>query len=527
MPVIVVVLALVAGAGVGLLAGAAVAAQRVRASLSDERRMLAEAEERAALAIRQAEESARAVRAEVEASLEATRRESEAAATARRREVEEFAAQKRGEIERLEERLERREDALVVRDETLSQREAALTRRESEAEELRTQLELVLEARRRELEQTAGMTASDARAALISDIEDDAKREAIQMIRQTEDRARQEADRRARNIVTLAIQRVAGEQVAEASISVLALPTDDMKGRIIGKEGRNIRAFEQLTGVNLIIDDTPEAVTLSCFDPVRREKARLCLERLVDDGRIHPARIEEGYLRAERDVEDTILAAGEWAVADVGISDMHPELVKVLGRLKYRTSYGQNILLHLVESAHVAGVMAAELGTDIALAKRCTLLHDIGKAVTHEIEGSHALIGAELSRRLREIPEVCHAIAAHHGEVEQKTIEAVITQAADAVSGARPGARRETLESYIKRLERLEAIAESYPGVSKAFAMQAGRDIRVMVNPKEIDDIAAQVIARDIAKQIESELTYPGQIRVVVVRELRATEYAR
>jgi len=385
----------------------------------------------------------------------------------------------------------------------------------------------VLEARRRDLEQAAGMTASDARAALIRDIEDDAKREAMQTIRQIEDRARQEADRRARNIVTLAIQRVAGEQVAEASISVLALPTDDMKGRIIGKEGRNIRAFEQLTGVNLIIDDTPEAVTLSCFDPVRREKARICLERVVEDGRIHAARIEEGYLRAEGDVEDTILAAGEWAVADVGIADMHPELVKVLGRLKYRTSYGQNILLHLVESAHVAGVMAAELGTDIALAKRCTLLHDIGKAVTHEIEGSHALIGAELSRRLREIPEVCHAIAAHHGEVEQKTIEAVITQAADAVSGARPGARRETLESYIKRLERLEAIAESYPGVSKAFAMQAGRDIRVMVNPKEIDDIAAQVIARDIAKQIESELTYPGQIRVVVVRELRATEYAR
>jgi ribonuclease Y len=382
-------------------------------------------------------------------------------------------------------------------------------------------------SRCQDLERAAGLSAADAKTALIAEIEDEAKRAAMLHVRQIEDRARQEAERRARNIVTLAIQRVAHDQVAEATVSVLALPSEDTKGRIIGKEGRNIRAFEQITGVNLIIDDTPEAVTLSCFDPVRREKARLTLERLVGDGRIHPSRIEECFARSEKDIEEAIVSAGEWAVSEVGIADLHPELIKVLGRLKYRTSYGQNILFHLVESAHIAGIMAGELGIDGALAKRCTLLHDIGKAVTHEVEGSHAVIGAELARRLGEVPEVCHAVAAHHGEVEQKTVEAVLTQAADAVSGGRPGARRETIESYIKRLERLEAIAEAYPGVVKAYAMQAGRDIRVMVNPRRVDDLAAQIMARDIAKQIEAELTYPGQIRVMVVRELRATEYAR
>jgi ribonuclease Y len=327
--------------------------------------------------------------------------------------------------------------------------------------------------------------------------------------------------------VTIAIQRVASEQTAESTVSVFPLPSEDMKGRIIGREGRNIRAFEALTGVNLIIDDTPEAVVLSSFDPVRRETARLTLEKLVADGRIHPARIEEMHERSQREVEDAIKRAGEEAVADVGMTDVHPEMLKVLGRLRYRTSYGQNVLKHLVESAHIAAGIAAELGVDPHLVKRCALMHDIGKAVTHEVEGSHALIGAELARRLKEPPEVVHAIESHHGEVEQRTVEAVLAQTADAISGGRPGARRESLETYVKRLERLEEICTSYPGVEKTFAMQAGREVRVMVKPEDIDDLSAQVLARDIAKQVEEELQYPGQIKITVVRETRSIEFAK
>jgi ribonuclease Y len=303
-----------------------------------------------------------------------------------------------------------------------------------------------------------------------------------------------------------------------------------MKGRIIGREGRNIRAFEATTGVNIIIDDTPEAVLLSCFDPVRREIGRITLEKLIADGRIHPARIEEMYERAKGEVEIEIRKAGEEAVLDVGMTDVHPEMIRILGRLQYRTSYGQNVLKHLVETAHIAGMMAAELGLgpdQVKIVKRCGLLHDIGKAVTHEVEGSHALIGAELARRLKESPEVVHAIESHHGEVEQRTLEAVLSQTADQISGGRPGARRETLETYVKRLERLEEIATSYPGVEKVFAMQAGREVRVMVKPDDLDDLACQVLARDIAKKIEEELQYPGQIRITVVREIRATEYAK
>jgi ribonuclease Y len=300
-----------------------------------------------------------------------------------------------------------------------------------------------------------------------------------------------------------------------------------MKGRIIGREGRNIRAFEAATGTNLIIDDTPEAVVLSCFDPIRREMARLTLERLISDGRIQPARIEETHEKSQAEVEREIREGGEWAALETGITDMHPELLRVLGRLKFRTSYGQNVLKHVVEAAHIAGMIAAELGTDEQLAKRCTLLHDIGKAVTHEIEGSHALIGAEIARRLKESPEVCHAIEAHHGEVEQRTIEAVITVVADAISGARPGARRETVESYIKRLQRLEEIALEFGGVEKVYAMQAGREVRVMVKPEDVDDLAAEVIARDIAKKIEEELQYPGQIKVTTIREVRSSATAK
>jgi ribonuclease Y len=338
--------------------------------------------------------------------------------------------------------------------------------------------------------------------------------------------AREDGDRRARDIVTLAIQRVASEQTAESVVSVLHLPSDEMKCRIIGREGRNIRAFETVTGVNVIIDDTPEAVLLSCFDPVRREVARVTLDKLVLDGRIHPHRIEEIYERSVAEVDQICIRAGEDALVEVGITSMHPELVNTLGKLRYRTSYGQNVLKHLIESAHLAGIMASELRLDVALMKRCALLHDIGKALTHEVEGSHAIIGAELARKYGEIEDVVHAIEAHHNEVEVRTIEAVLTQAADAISGGRPGARRESLESYVQRLERLEAIANSYEGVEKVYAMQAGREVRVMVLPDQIDDIQAQVIARDIAKQIEEELTYPGQIRVTVVRESRATELA-
>jgi ribonuclease Y len=371
------------------------------------------------------------------------------------------------------------------------------------------------------------MTAAEAKTLLVKQIEEDAKRDAMGLVRDLEQQAREEADRRSRKIVTLAIQRVASEQTSESTVSVLPLPSDDMKGRIIGREGRNIRAFEAVTGVNLIIDDTPEAVLLSCFDPVRREIGRLTLEKLVSDGRIHPARIEETYDRAKQEVETEVRRAGEDACLEVGITDLHPELVRVLGRLKYRTSYGQNVLRHLIETAHLAGIMASELGMDVALAKRCGFLHDIGKALTHEVEGSHAIIGAELARRLKERPEVVHAIEAHHGEVEQRTIEAVLTQAADAISGGRPGARRETLESYVKRLERLEEIAGSYPGVDKVFAMQAGREVRIMVKPEDVDDVAAQVLARDMAKRVEQELQYPGQIKITVVREIRSIEYAK
>jgi ribonucrease Y len=371
------------------------------------------------------------------------------------------------------------------------------------------------------------MSASDAKAILVEQIQDEAKRDAMVLVRDIEAQAREEADRRARKIIAIAMQRVASELTTEATVTTVTLPNEDMKGRIIGREGRNIRAFEAATGTNLIIDDTPEAVVLSCFDPIRREVARLTLEKLIGDGRIQPARIEDIHEKSMTEVEREIRDGGEWAVLETGITDLHPELVRVLGRLKFRTSYGQNVLKHVVEAAHIAGMIASELGTDVHLAKRCTLLHDIGKAVTHEVEGSHALIGAEIARRLKERPEVCHAIEAHHGEVEQRTIEAVITQTADAISGARPGARRETIETYIKRLERLEQIATEFPGVDKVYAMQAGREVRVMVKPEEIDDLGAEVVARDIAKKVEEELQYPGQIRITVIRELRAASYAK
>jgi ribonucrease Y len=433
----------------------------------------------------------------------------------------------RTDLERREARLAERESRLDAEFGKLDERSASLDQIRSGLESRRADLDRLDEERRQVLEQTAGLTADQAKAELVSGIQNQAKREAALLVRETENAARRDGEERARRIVTLAIQRVASEQTSESVVSVLHLPGDEMKGRIIGREGRNIRAFESVTGVNLIIDDTPEAVLLSCFDPVRREVGRLTLERLVLDGRIHPQRIEEAYERSKGEVEQLCVRAGEDAMVELSITDLHPELVTLLGRLRYRTSYGQNVLRHLVESAHIAGMMASELGMDPVLLKRCTVLHDVGKALTHEVEGSHALIGAEIARRYGESADVVHAIEAHHNEVEVRTVEAVLTQAADAISGGRPGARRESLEAYVKRLERLEQIATAQPGVEKVFAMQAGREIRVMVKPERVDDIQAQVIARDVAKQVEEELTYPGQIRVTVVRESRATEFAR
>ena len=474
-------------------------------------------------------------RAQTEATgiLERARQEAEQAAQGRREVEEEIRAVKdevrelRGDLERRETRLADREQRLDEELKRIEDRAQALSQRKQDLERRAAELDKLDADRSKELERVAGLTSDAAKVELVATIENQAKREAALIVRDIEHEARSEGEKRARKIVTLAIQRVATEQTSESVVSVLHLPGDEMKGRIIGREGRNIRAFESVTGVNLIIDDTPEAVLLSCFDPVRREIARLTLERLITDGRIHPQRIEDAYERGKAEIEQLCKRAGEDALVELGLTDMHSELVDLLGRLRYRTSYGQNVLRHLVESAHIAGMMASELRLDPMLLKRCTVLHDIGKALTHEVEGSHALIGAEIARRYGEPEDVVHAIEAHHNEVEVRTVEAVLTQAADAMSGGRPGARRESLEMYVKRLERLEQIAGGHEGVEKVFAMQAGREIRVMVKPDRIDDIQAQVIARDIAKQVEEELTYPGQIRITVVRESRATEFAR
>ncbi|MDL4818103.1 ribonuclease Y [Actinomadura opuntiae] len=483
----------------------------------------------------EADEIRARVKQEAREAREKAEAQAERIAETARAEAEEEARTLRADLRTAREDLERRETRLAEREQRLDgemrrlqEWADKLAETKRSLEERRKELAGIEEERRKVLERAAGLTAEQAKGELVAAIENQAKREAIPITREIENAARAEGDKRARKIVTLAIQRVASEQTAESVVSVLHLPSDEMKGRIIGREGRNIRAFETTTGVNLIIDDTPEAVLLSCFDPVRREVGRLTLEKLVLDGRIHPQRIEEVYERSRTDVEQLCVRAGEDALVEVGIADMHPELIALLGQLRYRTSYGQNVLKHLIESAHIAGIMASELKLPVEVAKRCTLLHDIGKALTHEVEGSHALIGAEIARRYGEHEDVVHAIEAHHNEVEVRTVEAVLTQAADAVSGSRPGARRESLEAYVKRLERLEQIArEKHEGVEKVFAMQAGREIRVMVKPDAVDDIQAQVIARDIAKQVEDELTYPGQIRVTVVRESRAIEFAR
>jgi ribonuclease Y len=434
---------------------------------------------------------------------------------------------RRKEIQALENRLAEREASIDRRAESVDKREHQLSSQQGQIAKREKDLEDMIEDERNRLESLAGMTADQARDELINRIRDDVSREAAQIIREAETRAREEADKKARNIVGIAIQRVAADHTAESTVSVVHIPSDDMKGRIIGREGRNIRAFEQMTGINLIIDDTPEAVVLSSFDPVRREIGRITLETAIADGRIHPARIEELYNKAEALVGQQIHEAGEQAAFDSGIHGLHPELIRTLGRLKFRTSYGQNVLKHSLEVSYLAGVMAAELGVDVQLAKRAGLLHDLGKAIDHDVEGPHATIGADLARRMNEPKSIVHAIEAHHGDVEPATVEAVLVQAADAISAGRPGARRETLESYIKRLEKLEAVANSHKGVEKTYAMQAGREIRVMVKPDQISDADSVVLARDIAKQIEDELEYPGQIRVMVIRESRAVDFAK
>jgi ribonucrease Y len=503
------VLGLLAGAGIGYMA---------RKSLAE--KQVGSAEARAATLLRDAEREADAAKREalVEAKDEIFRMRGEAEADIKAR---------RSDIEKKEGRIDQREAVLDSRSNSLDRKEQAVEGREEEVVQKREEVGNLEVQVRAELERVVGMTAQDAKQVLMEQISEDAKRDAMVLVRDIEAQAREEADKRARKIIAIAMQRVASELTTESTVTTITLPNEDMKGRIIGREGRNIRAFEAATGTNLIIDDTPEAVVLSCFDPIRREMARLTLEKLIGDGRIQPARIEDVHEKSKNEVEREIREGGEWAVLETGITDMHPELVRVLGRLKFRTSYGQNVLKHVVEASHIAGMIASELGTDVQLAKRCTLLHDIGKAVTHEVEGSHALIGAEIARRLKESPEVCHAIESHHGEVEQRTIEAVITQTADAISGARPGARRETIETYIKRLERLEQIALEFEGVDKVYAMQAGREVRVMVKPESVDDLQAEVVARDIAKKVEEELQYPGQIRITVIRELRASSYAK
>ena len=444
-----------------------------------------------------------------------------------KQEAETEQKERRKELTAVENRLAQREENIDRRGESVDQREHQLASLQGQVQKREADLEELIAEEKQRLEQLAGLTADEAKEVLLNRIRDDVAKDAATFIRESEANAREEAAKKARNILGIAIQRVAADHTAESTVSVVAIPSDDMKGRIIGREGRNIRAFEQLTGINLIIDDTPEAVILSSFDPVRREVGRIALESLIQDGRIHPARIEEMFNKAETLVSQHVQEAGEQAAFDADIHGLHSELIRVLGRLKYRTSYGQNVLNHSLEVAHLAAAMAAELGVDIKLCKRAGLLHDIGKAIDHEVEGPHAVIGADLARRMNESPQVLHCIEAHHADVEPTTVEAVIVQAADAISAARPGARRETLQSYIKRLEKLEAVAESHDGVEKCYAMQAGREVRVMVKPDQIDDSKAVLLARDIAKQIEDEMEYPGQIRVMVIRESRAIDFAK
>ena len=444
-----------------------------------------------------------------------------------RNETERELKERRTEVSRLERRIAQKEENLDKKTEALERKNEQLDKKLKENDEVREKIEEVLQQHMAKLEELSGITAEEAKEELIERVESEVKHELAKRLDEMENQFKEEADEKARNIVTLAIQRCAADQVAEATISVVALPSDEMKGRIIGREGRNIQKLETLTGVELIIDDTPETITLSGFDPVRREIARLSLEKLIADGRIHPARIEETVEKSKREVEALVKQAGERATFEVGVHGINPEMIKLLGRLRYRTSYGQNVLKHSVEVAFLAGVMAEELGVDAMTARRAGLLHDIGKAFPHDEEGSHVQIGVNVAKKYKESRDVIHAIEAHHNDVEPKTVIAILVQAADAISAARPGARREDLENYIKRLEKLEEIATGFAGVEKAFAIQAGREIRVMVKPEEVNDDGMILIARDMAQKIKEEVKYPGQIKINVIRESRAVDYAK
>ena len=478
-----------------------------------------------------AEERAKAIIADAEKSADARKREllleakeenqklrqaTDAEIKDRRREL---SVQER-RITQKEENLDKKTDSLEKKEQMLNQKMKDLEKKDAKIDEIKQQQ---IES----LEKISGMTRDEARQTLLNDIENQTRHEAAIMVKEIEQQAKENADKNAKNIVAMSIQKVAADHVAETTVSVVALPSDEMKGRIIGREGRNIRAIETMTGVDLIIDDTPEAVILSSFDPVRREVARVALEKLIVDGRIHPARIEETVEKARAEVEAQIKQEGEAATFETGVHGLHPELVKLLGKLKFRTSYGQNVLKHSIEVSHLAGVMAGELGVDVATAKRAGLLHDIGKAVDHEVEGSHVTIGSDIAKKYRENKEIIHAIAAHHGDVDAETLIAQLVQAADAISAARPGARRENLETYIKRLEKLEEIANSFNGVDKSYAVQAGREIRIMIKPELVDDAGMVLVGKEIAKRIETELEYPGQIKVSLIRETRAVDYAK
>ena len=512
LALLLVVVALAAGIFAGYLYRKKVAEKEIGTAEDEAKRIINEA-------IKSAEAKKRESVVEAREEIFRARAENERECKERRAEVQ----KQERRIQQKEETLERKLEAVEQKDEKLNQKMKALETQKTELEELKaSQLAM--------LEKISGLTVDEAKAQLISQVEEEAKHDAAVKLKEIERQLKDEADARAREVISTAIQRCAADHASEATVSVVPLPNDEMKGRIIGREGRNIRTLETLTGVDLIIDDTPEAITLSSFDPVRREIARMSLEKLITDGRIHPARIEETVEKAQREVEATIKQEGERAIFETGVHGVHQELIKLLGRMRYRTSYGQNVLAHSIEVSHIAGLLAAELGLpsqQIAQAKRAGLLHDIGKAVTHEVEGSHVAIGVDLCRKYREKEEIIHAIEAHHGDVEAKTIIAYLVQAADAISAARPGARRENLEAYIKRLERLEELASSMPGVEKCFAFQAGREIRILVNPEKIRDDDMVLLARDLSKKIETELNYPGQIKVHVVRETRAVEYAK
>jgi ribonuclease Y len=517
------VIALLFGVGIG--AGAIVLLDRLR------RRRISEMETGAhATAARILEEARK--------EADATRREAQIQAkdvlVQAKAESEREARDHRHELVAVEQRVAQKEQSIDRKIEAFAQREAELTKREDgfrqregALDDRRVEYDRLVDTVRERLEQTAGMTRDEAKKTLMDQMQDEARHDAARHIRQIEGEAREEADRRAKKIVSIAIERLAGEFVTERTVSVVPLPSDDMKGRIIGREGRNIRAIEAATGVDLIIDDTPEVVVVSCHNPIRRELARLALERLVSDGRIHPGRIEDVVRKAEQELDEAIREAGQRAVLEVGVHGIHPELVKLVGMLKYRYSYAQNVLMHSIEAAFIAGAMAAELGLNEKQARRAALLHDIGKALTHEVEGSHAIIGGEIARKYGESAKIVNAIAAHHEEVRAETILAPLVDAADALSGARPGARREVLESYVKRLEDLERISNSFRGVEKSFAVQAGREIRIIVDPGTVADDQAAVLAREVARKIEQEMTYPGQIKVTVIRETRASDLAR